>query len=186
MSERRALPAPRVVNILIFGMPVPELREGRADEPHGLPSEICGQPAHQRWRLNHPHQAGRKHSSTAEFAGDEQVEVLAPLHLGQAGFDRYGPAGGEGRLRLRDTVRREPGRRVIPERDQAQMRGRESVDEVQDDRLGVRVGRPLGSRTSARRCGGPDLLGLMGALDSPGGRYQGIGKQVVASQGFQA
>jgi len=79
-----------------------------------------------------------------------------------------------------------PGRRIVPERDHAQMRGREPVDEVQEDCLGVCVGRRGAHGVEHGVTERLDFLDLVGVLDRPGSRHHGVGEQVVVSQGFQA
>jgi hypothetical protein len=59
------------------------------------------------------------------------------------------------------------------------VRRREPVDQVQNDRLSVRVGRTRNGRVEHGVAERLDLLRLMGVLYCPGGRHHGVGETVI-------
>jgi hypothetical protein len=62
------------------------------------------------------------------------------------------------------------------------VRCREPVDQVQNDRLSVRVGRTRNGRVEHGVAERLDLLCLMGVLYCPGGRHHGVGEAVIVDE----
>ncbi len=65
------------------------------------------------------------------------------------------------------------------------MRGGEAVNKVQEDGLGVRVGRVWSHRVEHGVAKCAYLLFLMCVLDCPGGRYHSIHEEIVVRQSLK-
>jgi hypothetical protein len=80
-------------------------------------------------------------------------------------------------------MRTMPG--VVPERHEPQVRGGEAVDQVQENGLGVRVGRVRSDRVEHGVAERTDLVFLVRVLDCQGSCHHGIHETVVVRQGLK-